>query len=515
MPAGIESAGITIDEGPLRDFSSAVVRHEGILQRLFDRDHTLWHAQPTEIADRLGWLDAPDQQAALAREYVAFAEDVVGDGLTDLVVIGMGGSSLFPDVLVRSLPTSRLRVTVLDSTHPDVVARALALPMDRTLFSVASKSGSTLETRSHLEAAWASRQGAAEPGRHFVAITDPGSELEALAAERGFRRTFLAPPDVGGRFSALTPFGLVPAALQGIDPAVLVASGRAELDVARTSPANEVPGHLLGVLLATAALAGRDKVTLRFGGDAAPLADWVEQLVAESLGKDGISVVPIVGETEAPPAALTADDRVHVVLNDQAAARELADAGQPVARQSWANATQVGAQVVRWEIATAVAAAILGVHPFDQPDVASAKSATSVVLEAGLSAVPIESLDDALRDVREGDLLAITAFVDPDGPTGRDLGRVQELLRARLGVAVTVGIGPRYLHSTGQFHKGGNDRIVVLQVVEEPTQDVAIPGQPFGFATLLAAQAEGDLAALHARGRRAHRVSAEELCRQT
>lgn len=507
---------LTVHPGPLALTEELLAPYTGMVERVWAKDHTLWRDDPTELADRLGWLDAPTSSADLVEELTALAAAVVADGITDVVVIGMGGSSLFPDVVQRTFPTGTVRLHVLDSTHPEPVRRSLALPEATTLFSVASKSGTTLETRSHLEAAWASRAGMDRPGDQFVAITDPESQLEALAAERGFRACLLADPDVGGRFSALTPFGLGPAALAGVDVAALLAEARDEAERSRSARVQDNPGLQLGIVLAEAARAGRDKVTLWFADELAAFGDWVEQLVAESLGKDGISVVPIVGEAVSDPASVVGQDRVHVVVGDEAAATKLAASGDPVVAMTWDGPTSLGAHVLRWEIATAIAGAGLGLQPFDQPDVASAKAATNEVLDAGLTDVELTDLDAALDEVRPGDLLAVTAFVDPAGPVAQQLPKIQHRLRERTGVAVTIGIGPRYLHSTGQLHKGGSDQVVVLQVVDPDVldgsvPDIPIPGQSFGFRALLAAQAEGDLAALRSRGRRAHRIAVDQL----
>ncbi len=510
MPATLRPAGL---QSALDDLLAPAAT---AVERLWARDHALWRDDPTELADRLGWLDAPSAAVAAADGWRAIAERARADGFTHVVVVGMGGSSLFPDVLAATFPTSGpgagCTLEVLDSTHPDAVRRVLELPAATTLFVVSSKSGTTLETRSHLDAIWASRvQALDEPGRAFVAVTDPGSELEALAGERGFRAVAHGDPEVGGRFSALTAFGLVPAALLGVDLDRLLATATAEAGRARSTDPEANAGLALGALLAAANQQGRDKVVLVLDERLAAFGDWVEQLVAESLGKEGTSVTPIVGDGTGGAPIGTGADRLHVVVGDHPAREELLAAGGPVAHLPIEDAYDLGALVVAWEVATAVAGALLDLQPFDQPDVAAAKAATQAVLAAGLSDVPTTPLDEALAVVGEGDLLALTAFVDPGGEAASQLPAVRARLQERLGVATTLGVGPRYLHSTGQLHKGGDDNVVVVQVVEEPEGDVAVPGRDEGFRTIFLAQAEGDLTALRERGRRAFRVPLAQL----
>ncbi len=498
--------------GPLdAALAELIASRDDVVRRLWERDHTLWRDDPTEIADRLGWLTAPDASRAHVEAWANAAKDALTDGFRHVVVIGMGGSSLFPDVLRQTFPATGCTLEVLDSTHPAAVQRVLDLPVQTTLFVTSSKSGSTLETRSHLEAAWASRADALDdPGRAFIAVTDPGSELEALATERGFRAIFHGDPEVGGRFSALTAFGLVPAALLGVNVEELLERASAQAALEAIDAPVLHPGFTLGAFLAAGATSGRDKVTLVLDPRLAAFGDWVEQLVAESLGKEGTSVTPIVGDDRTVNVP-TGEDRVHVVVGEHPGRDALVAAGGPVMELPLGDELDLGAQVILWEVATAVAGALLGLHPFDQPDVASAKAAAATVLEAGLSDVAQAPLAAALGAVEEGDLLAITAFVDPGSEEVLTLERVRERLTSTTGRAVSLGIGPRYLHSTGQLHKGGDANIVVLQVVDDPAIDVAIPGRDEGFRTIFLAQAEGDLRALQERGRRAFRVSLDDL----
>jgi transaldolase / glucose-6-phosphate isomerase len=489
--------------------------------RIHARDHTLWHDDPTELADRLGWLDCPRTMPEHLDVLGATVDACRADGLERAVVLGMGGSSLFPEVLTRTFGSrpDRLDLGVLDTTHPGAVRRVgTEWPPARTLFLVASKSGSTIETRSHLERFWADHP----VGHGFAAITDPGSALGALGRERRFRTVFENPPDIGGRYSALSLFGLVPAALAGVSPDALLGGAAALMPALQADEAAN-PGCRLGAAMAAGAMAGRDKLTLVLDHRIATFGLWVEQLVAESTGKHGRGVVPVVGEALGPPDVY-GDDRLFVVVGDldpdaRAAVDALAAAGHPVVEVPFGGAgndlvADLGAQVLLWELATAVCGAALWINPFDQPDVAAAKAATQSVLEAGeVPDVPEEPVGSVLAGVQPGDYVSIHAYVDPSSEAVDDLERVRAAIRDRLRVATTVGLGPRFLHSTGQLHKGGPPTGVFVQVVDAggPDDDVDVPGAPYTFATLLQAQAAGDLATLRQRGLRAARVPLAEL----
>jgi transaldolase/glucose-6-phosphate isomerase len=488
--------------------------------RLWARDHTLWSDDPTEITDRLDWLTVgADMSATLDRTATrcrALAADV-----DHVLVAGMGGSSLFPEVVARRGGTApgAPALHVLDTTDPAAIARFGAeLPAERTLHVAASKSGTTLETRSHLAWAWARHP---DPAR-FAVITDPGSDLAALATARGFADVFENPPDIGGRYSALSLFGVVPALLCGADVDGVLGSAAAMSERLReTAAAN--PGARLAAAMAAGVRAGRDKVTLVLPREHATFGLWLEQLLAESTGKDGTGVVPVVGEPLAGPGAY-GDDRLFVALGDDTCRGELdalARSGQPVVVLPFGGElADLGAQVLLWEVATALAGALLGIQPFDQPDVAAAKAATAEVLETGPPDIAPTPVGDLLDQVRPGDYIAVQAFVDPGSEVVDDLERARTALRDRFGVATTFGLGPRFLHSTGQLHKGGPDTGVFVQVVADHGAaggegDVAIPGQPYGFATLERAQADGDLVTLHERGRRAGRVRVSDLLEVT
>ena len=480
--------------------------------RLWSRDHTLWQDDPKEVADRLGWLGVVQEMRAAVPELEAFASGAAAEGLRHAVLLGMGGSSLFPEVLWRTFGAAPgcLDLRVLDTTDPAAVARVGdELDLDACLFVAASKSGTTIETSSQLAHFWELTGGDA---RRFVAVTDPDTELAVLARQHGFRAVFENRPDIGGRYSALSHFGLVPAALLGVDIVGLLASASAMAAVtgADVDPATN-PALVLGATMAAGAQHGRDKLTLELPHEIGTFGLWLEQLIAESTGKRGIGIVPVTGEHLGRTEAY-GDDRLFVFTGYRPGLDELADAGHPVVELAYRRPIDLGGLVLLWEQSVALAGAVLGINPFDQPDVASAKEATNRVLTEGFPAIATVPVTEVLDRVRPGDYLAIQAFVDPgDAELLAGLQEARMRLRDRLGVATTLGIGPRFLHSTGQLHKGGPPTGVFVQVVGDAPVDVAIPGRPFGFSALMQAQAAGDLLALQARGLRAGRVSIAEL----
>lgn len=499
--------------GPLADHAAAAASElveRDAVRRVFEADHTLWRDDPTEIADRLGWIpvvrEVLDDLAALRARCAALVA-----GVDDVLVMGMGGSSLFPEVLAQTFPgAGGPRLHVLDSTDPAAVARLgdMCTP-GRTLHIASSKSGSTIETRSHLEWAWA-RSG--DPQR-FAVVTDPGSELAALARERGFADVFENRSDIGGRYSALSLFGVVPGLLAGVDVEALLRGGLDALAACgpdATPAAN--PALALAAVLAAGVRTGRDKATFLLPAEVASLGLWVEQLLAESLGKDGTGVVPIVGEPLGAPEVYGAD-RIFLAGPDHGTATEpLAAAGHPILEVAVAaDAHAVGHFVVVAELATALAGAAIGVQPFDQPDVAAAKAATNDVLAEGGSQVPHVPVADLLALLRPNDHLALQVFGDPGDHQAHVLEATRAALRDRYRVAVSLGWGPRFLHSTGQLHKGGPPQIVCVQVVGEDHHEIPIPGRDFGFGFLKVAQAAGDLRTLQSRGIRAGRVDLHEL----
>lgn len=486
------------------------IDRDRIVERIWDGDHTVWSDRPDEIVDRLGWLRIQRHIRARIPEFEMLRQDVIAEGFTTALLLGMGGSSLAPEVLHQSFGPREggLRLVVLDSTDPRQLAETEAgLHLDRTLFIVSSKSGSTVETLSHLAYFWERHPN----GRHFVAITDYGTGLERIARDREFRAVFINPPDIGGRYSALSCFGLVPAVLCGIDVEPLLEG--AERMAGFSQPGIQAklhPGAWLGSALGEAALHGRDKLTLVLPPEVEGLGAWIEQLVAESTGKEGQGIVPVESEDLAGPGAY-GNDRVFVALREDPLLEPLEAAGHPVLRIPYEGPASLGAEFWRWEFATAVASYVLGVNPFDQPNVQEAKEATAVVLAGGGGDTATPLLADVLATIQPGDYLAILAYLPRNQDVLRRLQNVRHVLRDRYRVATTVGFGPRFLHSTGQLHKGGPNTGVFIQVVDEPREDRHVPGQPYSFAELEAAQALGDLDTLRRHGRRVSRLSLEEL----
>lgn len=483
-----------------------------MIERIWARDHHLWSYWPDDIADRLGWLDLPETIRARIPELQEFAAGVREDGIDTVVVCGMGGSSLAPEVYARAAGTrAALRFVLMDTTHPAAVARAAeSIDVDRTLFIIASKSGTTVETQSHL--AFFSARAAGEAKR-FVAITDAGSKLERQARASNFRAVFRNPADVGGRFSALSLFGLVPAALLGIDIAAVL-DGAAEM--ARTCRAASLadnPAATLGLEIAQAAREGRDKLTLLLPDEHAALGSWIEQLVAESTGKQGKGILPVVGEPFGAPDAY-GKDRFFVSYYGHGI-EALQARGHPMVVLQAGGDAALGAEFFRWEFATAIAGHVLNVNPFDQPDVEAAKKATRALLE--LPPGPAQAFSDAatvLGSIQPGDYVAIQAYLDPTPQIEAALNSVRASIRDHYGVATTLGFGPRFLHSTGQFHKGGPESGVFIQVADDVRPvDHPIPGTSYSFGTLIDAQALGDMQTLRARGRRVVHTSMAMLAR--
>jgi len=443
---------------------------EELVERIWERDPTVWTGR--DEAHRLGWLDEPLRMRERVEELAALGAEYEYERV---VVVGMGGSSLAPLVYGRAFGAP---IEVLDTTHPVAIRR---LELEGALAVVASKSGATLETRCHFDHLWRRLRKRAE---RFLIVTDPGSPLQELAEARGVR-VVAGEPTIGGRYSALSVFGLLPAALAGIDVAGVLERAEEALDACRIAAGN--PGLELGLRLGAAWREGRDKVV---SPNPHGFGLWLEQLLAESTGKDGKGLIPAPGESPEGPDRQWVDVR----LDDP---RDL------------------GSEFFRFEFATAVAGAVLGVNPFDQPNVQEAKDRTEALLSGRvLGTVPgtrpdgTEAVEALLEQAQPGDYIAVQAFIDP----AREAELEPLLRRAReTGCVVTVGLGPRYLHSTGQLHKGGPPTGIFLQVVDDPGEELPIPGRPFGFRRLIEAQAAGDYAALVERGRRVARVRLEDL----
>lgn len=540
----------------------AEVQQKHVTAGLWHKDAAPWTADAAvaaKVKNRLGWLALPEGMAAAAPRLAGLREECYGAGLRRAVLLGMGGSSLAPEVFrkVFGAPSEgALDLAVLDTTDPVAIGQlAAGLKHAETLFIVSSKSGGTIEPNCLFAFFWErcgaalKTQDAKALGAHFIAVTDAGTSLERLAQEHQFRAVFINPGDIGGRYSALSYFGLAPAALAGVDVAQLLARARTMAAACGAGVAAEQnPGVQLGAEIGAWARAGRDKLTLVAGPEMAPLGAWLEQLIAESTGKQGKGIIPVAGETAGEPEVY-GQDRVFARLELAAAAgaksaaapgldagwaqRQTA-AGAPVITLHLADRYDLGQEFFRWEFATAVAGAVLGINPFDEPNVQESKDNTNRVLEewgsgksrpaqaaaregavAAYPAAPgakppsvAAGLAALVASVKPGDYFAIMAYMQREPGIERELEDLRRMVRDRLRVATTLGYGPRFLHSTGQLHKGGANTGVFLQLTRglEPSRDLAIPGRSFSFGTLFAAQAAGDLEALAAHQRRALRL---------
>ncbi len=486
-----------------------VLDQDEVVQRLWRRDHTVWKSDPAEIVDRLGFLEAPQKTLENVAALNTFVAEISTEGFTDLLLMGMGGSSLAASVLHGALGTASgaLKLHVPDTTDPEeLLALEAHLDLAHTFFIAASKSGETIETSAQLAYFFEK----VPNGTRFAAITDEGSPLDLLARERDFRRVFYGDPEIGGRYSALSVFGMLPAALMGADVGQLVMRGQEMLEACRGTVPSGNPGVLLGAILGESSLAGRDKLTLILPDELQELGIWIEQIIAESLGKEGKGIVPIEGEPLGIPENY-GKDRIFVALGEQDGLDELEVAGHPVVRLPYCDPAQLPAEFVRWEVATAIAGHVLGVQPFDQPNVQEAKDATARVLAAAAPLPQAATLAEVLESLKPGDYLALLPYLPRTKGYITALQDLRLNLRNQHGVATTVGFGPRYLHSTGQLHKGGPASGAFVQIVRDDPVDASIPGKPYSFGQLKAAQAQGDLEVLLARGRRVARVSLEEL----
>lgn len=500
-----------------------------LASRIFAREIDVF-AKPDDavavasVRTRLGWLGAPDEMRQHLDEVTAFAAEAAAEGLTHVYLLGMGGSSLCAEVL-RDVPIARpdrTRLTVLDTTDEQaVLAATRTLIPSQSLFIVASKSGGTIEVSSleqYFRAIVEQALGTSA-GRHFVAITDPGTSLVAHAQKAGYRHTFINPADIGGRYSALSLFGLVPAALLGIDVRALLATSSRMAHSCRADDVSN-PGLALGAFMGHHAEHGRDKLTLLVPPSLAPLGVWIEQLVAESTGKLGKGVLPVVGETLGDVSDYGSDRAfVAVLTSDADDIRAIADrveaAGHPVFRIDTA-ASELGAEFFRWEFATAVAGAVLSLNPFDEPNVRDAKMRTQAQLETrratgtftltppltpGVGYSRREHRPPVVAARPSGRYLAILDYLPADHGRTVAIAALRRALRHRLKIATTYGIGPRYLHSTGQYHKGGPNTGLFLLLTSADATTTAVPGTDYTFSILKQAQALGDFDALVAAGR--------------
>ena len=529
-------------------FSAALDKldQEKFPQRLREHDASLWKSEPEHqkiIKNSLGWLTVADTMLEHIDEVLSFVEDVKREGYQHAVVLGMGGSSLCPDVCRATFGTARgyLDLHILDSTVPArILSIEKSIDLARTIFLVSSKSGGTVEPLSFFKYFYDrvhSLKGDAA-AENFVAITDPGTTLEKLAHEKKFRHVFPGQPDIGGRYSALSNFGIVPAALEGVDVRGLLTRAQRAAHAGDVSvAAEENPGVSLGAIMGEAALEGRNKLTFVVSPGIRTIGDWLEQLIAESTGKEGKGVIPVAGEVLAG-ASVYGKDRIFVRVQLRSESDELVDkqlkalgaAGHPIIRIELKDKLDLGGEFLRWEVATATAGSLLGIDAFDQPNVQESKDNTNRLLAQfttegklpedsplvktdeinlfgqanGKSAGSAEDyLFDFLAQRRlNQDYVAIMAYLEPTSEHDAALGKIRMAIRDGLCVATTLGYGPRFLHSTGQLHKGGPHDGLFIQITCEDAVDVPIPGEPYTFSVLKRAQALGDLQSLQSRNLR-------------
>lgn len=510
-----------------------------IIPRIWAHDHTIWKPEPTEITNRLGWLDIAERLQSEVGRMTELKDQLLNESYAQVLLLGMGGSSLAPEVFAKTFgnEVTGLDLAVLDSTDPGaVLAQAKRLDLSKTLFIVATKSGGTVETLSFFKFFYnkvLAEIAEEKAGAHFIAITDPGSKLETLATEFNFRDTFINDPNIGGRFSVMSFFGLVPAALVGVDVAkmierVILMAQACGADI----PAEQNPGALLGAAMGALAKAGRNKVTFVTSTGVVSFGDWVEQLIAESTGKEGKGILPVVGEPLGAPDVY-GDDRIFVHLRlgnddgDLAALEELAHAGHPVLHLQMSDKYDLGGQFFLWKFATVVASYFLEINPFDQPNVEIAKvvaremvaeyEKTGQLPEADSTPLNGDALAEFLGDPAPGAYISLQAYVNPIPEAKALLQAIRLRLRDTYKMATTLGFGPRFLHSTGQLHKGDAGNGLFIQITSDTTEDLPIPDKPgdktsaMSFQTLKISQALGDAAALQAAGRKLLRLQVKDI----
>ncbi len=540
--------------GPIADSVSkriAQLETDSVPSRLWKHDPTLWATDPegqAEVKKRMGWMDSPQKARALVPAYKAFADEIHNEGIHRVLVLGMGGSSLTAEVLSSLQAAAKIdapvSLAILNSTDPEQVSLTSGnFPPDKSLYIVASKSGGTAEVMAAFDYFWKLSNG---NGSRFVATTDPGTSLEALAQKHNFRKVFHADESVGGRYSALTDFGMVPAALLGMElNQFLDRADWMRSQCGEHVPSARNPGLVLGAVLGESALEGRDKLTVLSDTPLSAFAGWIEQIIAESSGKNGKGILPVplepIGDVN-----VYGKDRLFVYLRQTGELNEsvqtLRDAGHPVLEFEIPNVNEIGAEMYRWEIATVVACSVLGVNAFDQPNVESSKKITKAKiadyqqkgrLEEGEpvwmgeavtvfspSAVPGENLEtilqNFLKEAEPNGYVAINAYLPRNDEMIAALQALRVAIRAKTGNAVTAGFGPRFQHSTGQFHKGGPKNALFIVITAEPAADFEIPTEGLTFGTLIRAQALGDYEALIEAGKkvlRVHLPSVEEITR--
>ncbi|MCL4531562.1 MAG: bifunctional transaldolase/phosoglucose isomerase [Chloroflexi bacterium] len=516
--------------GPLADSVSermSKLEADSVPARLWSHDPTLWTTDPAgqnEVTIRMGWMDSPDKARELIPAYESLADEIRKEGIGRILVLGMGGSSLTAEVISSLLADAKIDapscLAILDSTDPAQVAKAAEdYPPDKSLYIVSSKSGGTAEVSANFDYFWKLSKG---NGSRFIAITDPGTSLEQLARERGFRKTFSSDATVGGRYSALTDFGMVPASLLGVDlNHFLDCADWMKRQCTKNIPAARNPGLALGAVLGESALAGRDKLTILADTPLSALASWIEQIIAESSGKNGKGILPVPLEPLDHPEVY-GHDRILVYLKQNGELENgvaaLRAAGHPVIEFPIADPYDAAAEFYRWEIATAVACHIIGVNAFDQPDVQDSKDRTKAKIAEYKSSGKLNegrsvelknaksALAEFLKQAKAGDYVAINAYLPRTRGMVDELQRMRVAIREKTKCAVTAGFGPRFQHSTGQFHKGGPNTGLFIQIISDVDKDMQIPNEGMTYGTLIRAQALGDYETLIVRGRRVIRV---------
>ena len=502
-------------------------QNEDFTRRIFNQDHTLWQSSSIEASNRLGWLNVLDSMSRNITTIEDFVSEISDFGYRYVVLMGMGGSSLGPAVINRVFGniTGHFKLIVLDSTVPEAIRRLVnQIDISKTLFLVSSKSGNTLETNNlynYFRDVVETKLGSIKAGEHFVAITDSGTSLNRLADTSGFRHVFENPSDIGGRYSILSYFGLVPAALLGVDIEKLLNNAKSMrrmiLDNTLTRENSPV---FLGSVMGVLSLAGRDKLTISSTGEISAIGPWIEQLISESLGKNNKGLIPINIEKVMEPDCYD-DDRFFVhfdigktsLQEDISNLESIEESGHPVLRVSLNDRYDLGGEFFRWQFMTAVAGSVIGVNPFNQPNVEASKKATQIALanfkENG--ALPkiatITNIFQLLQSSVSGGYLSIMAYLDDTPALSYALSNLQDVLINKRKITSTVGFGPRFLHSTGQMHKGGPDKGVFLQLLGDNSLDIDIPGQSYSFGQLAHAQAAGDFQTLITAGKKVFRIN--------
>ncbi len=527
----IEVFSISFDNAELDSVLTSFDK-SNLIGHIWQQDPIVWKSAPDGIVNRLGWLTVAEHMYEKISSLYSFVQDIRSRGFHTVVLLGMGGSSLGAEVLRQIFGTSMeyLKLIVLDSTVPaEVIAVAETIDLEHTLFLVSSKSGSTTEPLvlyQYFKGLLNSISGQHEAGRNFVAITDPGSPLALMAEEQQFLYTFLNNPDLGGRYSVLSYYGLVPAALIGVDMETFLDRAKnMQYECRPGIQANRNPGVWLGTVIGTMALRGRDKLTLITSPSISGFGLWIEQLIAESTGKEGKGIIPVVSEPLVNPKYY-GDDRlfIHLRMEDddnfivEEAVNRIKSSGQPIVTLKVRDKYDFGAEFFRWEFATAIVGAILNVNPFNQPDVQKSKELTEHILEeySNTGRLPqtssAASVAELLAEVEEGSYFAIMAYIRQTAEVDEAFLGLRRKIIQQYCIATTLGYGPRFLHSTGQLHKGGPDKGLFLQLTTEYKKDLPIPGKPYTFGIVVNAQATGDFQALCASGRR---VASVHLKQQT